>query len=1278
MRNLVFYFIIFFPFITFSQIKGDATIEWLENNTAIPNNKSQAPVFKGSSYFYDEYHQSLLYNLNLNVSSELNENSIQITNVTYEPIPSSALRNLNIASIPSAIKATLYTTKSRNSIQNFLRISPIINDNSGLKKIKSFSYAISNGFTKRIISVKNQTSISNSVLASGDWYRFYVEKSGVYKITKEFLEQLGINLNGVNPKKIKIYGNGGKMLPLSNAAFYPFDLTENAIQVQGENDGVFNTDDYILFYGEGTSNWNQESRTNINLYDTKSYYYVNIQGADGKRISDLQQPTGSSTLNLTTYDEYQFHEVDLKNIAQVGRQWVGESFDINQDQEFTFDFPNIETTVPVKMDLVLASAAFTPTSFKISSNGQDLDNVSFPALTSNSSTEYYSQNKNNITFSGSPSIKIKLSYNNNGVPGSKGFLDYIRLTAKSKLQGHGKQFHFQYDQSSSSLGIVSYNISTASSISQVWDVTDIYNVTKIDNNQSTFSFKANLGEIKKYIAVSPNDYYSPLKETKSKISNTNIKGTVFKDSQGQLQDIDYIIITPDFLRTQAEKLANFHQKNSNLKAKVLTLESIYQEFSSGKQDIAAIRNCIKYIYNNNPSYPDKRVRYINLFGDASYDYKKRITNNNNIVPIYESLVSNTVGEASFASDDFYGLMDDSEGNITFDYGGIDITVGRMLVSNTIQAEEMVNKVIEYHDKKAYGNWRNNYIFLADDSDKATDATLQSRQNSLADEISQKPSLQKPFLNISKIFLDSYNQEASAGGQRYPKAKSDFYNEFEKGALVFNYLGHGGEDGLSSERIWDKSDSQNVNNHYKYPLFITITCEFSRFDNPQRPTAGEYIYWNPKGGAISLISTIRSIGQYNAENFNDLFTKHLLSYGSNQYISIAEALRISKNENPNSSTNVVLYLGDPALFLAIPKPKIVLTKVNDVPVNQGIPDFKSLAKMKISGEITDENNIPMNNYNGTLAAILFDKSITKSTLNNDGYSPLMNFINLGEAIFRGNATVTNGQFEFSFIVAKDIRIPLDYGKLSFYAQKTDLLEDVTGYDTTIKVGGINENAVADNNSPKLKLYMNDETFVSGGITNESPIFIAFMEDESGINTAGGIGHDIVAVLDGDVSNPIILNDYYQTELDDFTKGNLHFPFRNLKPGLHNITLTVWDVYNNPTTSEIQFLVVGNETVTLSNVLNYPNPCVNYTEFWFTHNKPNEPLEVQVQVLTITGKVVWTKNQTIINSGFLSREITWDTRDDFGNRIGKGVYVYKLSVKATLSNKKVEKYEKLVIL
>lgn len=1276
MRKILLVYLSLIPFVSFAQIKGDMFLEWVEKKEiSFGDFKINVPQFSGNSYYYDVSKKALSYTLRLSESASFNENDLQISNIVYESILTSQLGELALENIPKTPNASLKITNSRDIRQAFLSLSPIVKDDFGYKRIKSFSYNIKSSSSKIAQSNKSTNVVYNSILASGDWYQFYIEKSGVYKISKSFLQQLGLNISSIDPKKIKIYGNGGKMLPLSNSIYYPQDITENPIQIIGESDGVFDNDDSILFYAEGLDTWNEESQTFNNLYDTKSYYYVTTQGDDGKRIPEMIQPKGNSSLTLNTFDDHQYHELDLVNIVHLGRQWFGESFDINPEQEFEFNFPNYDSTTPIKIMTTTASAAFTPTSFKVAANGQEIGNISFQPLNSNSDIEFnLGSLPNNISFNGSENVKIKLTYNNNGVPGSKGYLDNIRLIAKRKLQGYGKQFAFQYDLSNSSLGIVSYTVSNATGISQVWDVTDLYNVTKIENsNQSSFTFKANLGELRKYIAIDPADYFTPLKDSKTKIVNQNLKGTLFKNAQGRFQDIDYVIIAPNFLAPQAEKLAGFHRTNSNLNVKVIPLESIYQEFSSGKQDISAIRNCVKYIYEN-ASTPEKRIKYVNLFGDASYDFKNRIVNNSNIVPIYHSLRSNTSGEASFASDDFYGLMDSNEGNIISYFGGIDIAVGRMLINDTKQADEMVNKIIEYHDLKSYGSWRNNFVLISDDSDKSSDASLQTRQNNLADVIASE----KPFLNVNKIILDSYVQEASAGGFRYPKARTDFFNAFEKGALVFNYLGHGGEDGLSSERIWEKSDGQNVSNQYRYPLFITITCEFSRFDNPSRPTAGEYTYWNPKGGAIAMITTTRSIGQYSAENFNDILSKNLLSFGSNQYTSIAEALRISKNSNPNSATNVVFYIGDPALMLAIPKPKISLTKVNDVSISQPIDDFKSLAKIKLTGEITDENNNLLTNYNGEVSTIIFDKIIPRTTFNNDGNSTSINFNVLGETIFRGNASVTNGKFEFSFVVPRDIRIPLANGRISFYAKKNQILENETGYDTSIKVGGINENAVADNISPRVKLYMNDETFVSGGTTNESPFLLAFLEDENGINTASGIGHDIVAILDGDVNNPYILNDYYQTKLDDYTTGTLRFPLRNLSVGLHTISFKAWDAYNNPIITEIQFVVVGDETLTLAHVLNYPNPFVNYTEFWFMHNRPYEALDVQVQVMTITGKVVWTKNQIISTEGFLSKEITWDGRDDFGSKIGKGVYVYKLTVKSNLTNKKTEKFEKLVIL
>ncbi len=1278
MKKLLTLYTILLSSVIFGQLKGDVSLQWSEKTAVnIGETKFITPQFNPKNFQLDTYKGQVFFCLGIKTNALIDEEAVELSNVVFENITSDQLGDLSVAALTNQINAKINNANARGVLSAQLSLNPIIKDGSGFKRLKSFSYQLKAlTAAKRLTANSEYTPVSNSVLSSGNWYRFYITKSGVYKLTKDFLRSLGANVEGVDPKKIKIYGNGGRMLPLKNGDYYPIDLAENAIEVVGEDDGVFNDSDYVLFYGEGVDQWNPENQTTNNLYDSKSYYYVHVEGNDGKRITNMTQPNAPADVTITQFDSYQYYEKDLVNIARLGRRWFGEQFDFTEEQSFDFRLPNVVTANPVNLYVYAAAISSTTTSLEVKANNESVGTINFSAIGGSSKADWSVLNTN---ITASENIRITLTYNNNGVPDSKGFLDYILLKSKRNLIGYNQQFAFQYDTPANSSQIGEYQISNAANIKKVWDITDIYNVKQaVNNNQSTFTFKSVLGSDKKFIAVDANDYYTPSTESRTRVANQNLKGTIFKNNQGQFEDVDYLIITPNFLKSQAEKLANFHKTDSQLNAKVVTLESIYQEFSSGKQDVAAIRNFIRYVYLN-ASADDKRVKYVNLFGDASYDFKNRISIAANIVPIYHALNSYSVDPSSFACDDFFGLMDDNEGNLDSSYpvktGQIDIAVGRMIANNTTQAAELVNKVIEYKDLKSYGSWRNNIVVIADDADKDSDSSLQGRINNMAETIVG----QKPFLNYEKVLLDSYVQETSAGGSRYPKARKDVFDFFEKGALMVNYLGHGGEDGLSQERIWEKSDGQNLSNRYRYPLFITITCEFSRFDNPFRPTAGEYVYWNPKGGAISMITTVREIFQSTGENFNDVLSEFLFSYGSDQYVSMAEALRLAKNDF-GARTDIVFYLGDPALKLAIPSPRINLTKVNDVSITgaTAVDDFKSLAYVKLAGEITDENNQPLNQYNGELLINIFDKKIVRTTLNNDGNSPPINFNTLGETIFRGNATVSNGQFEFGFVVPRDISIPIGNGKISFYAKQNSLNFDKTGYNTSIRIGGINPNAATDNTPPKVKLYMNDESFISGGITNQSPLFLAFLEDENGINTASGIGHDIVAILDGDETNPYKLNDYYETALDNYKIGKVKFPFRNLKPGLHTLLFKAWDVYNNLVTSEIQFIVVGDSSLTLSNVLNYPNPFTSYTEFWFNHNKPLEPLEVQVQVLTVTGKIVWTKNQTITTDGNLARSITWDGRDDFGDRIGKGVYIYKLTVKSLLSNSKAEKYEKLVIL
>jgi hypothetical protein len=1270
MKKFLYLAYFLFTFFCFSQQKGDVVISWTSKmEYAIGENTISVPQFQPENYLFDSYTKELLFNTKIPSNAFGDEKSLEISNLDLEIIPENLLGELEKSKIPKKFEATITSNYARNEIYVSLLVSPIIYEDNIYKRVKSFAYAFNN---KAATANRNTNNIYNSVLTDGEWFRFYIQKSGVYKISKSFLRDLGINTNNINPQKIKLYGNGGRMLPLKNNVAYPEDLAENAIQIIGEEDGVFNDNDFILFYGEGVDNWSQENETNGNLYSDKSYYYITYSGIDGKRIPESTQPTTNATQIITEFDDTQFHEIDKVNIVKLGRVWFGEEFNNTNIQEFTFSIPNIVTGSNIKMNIHLATTSPGSTNFKIEANGQLLGTSLFSSKQSGKLPD-----ENSVTFSSIPAtenLAIKLTFNDGGIPIANGYLDYINLSYKKQLKGYGKQFRFQ-NNATSNTNIKEYQIANPTSIAQIWDITDINNATKYTNpSQPIFSFKTDSASLRKYIAVDNGDFLTPLKDSQTKIANQNIKGNIFKNEQGQFQDVDYLIITPEEFYNEAEKLANFHRSYSQLNTKVIKVESIYPEFSSGKQDIGAIRNLVRYVYNN-ASTPDRKVKYVNLFGDTSYDFKKRISKNTNFVPIYHALNSYEVSENSFACDDYYGRMDDNEGcmDVGCLQGNIDIAVGRMIANTKEQADELVNKVIEYHDLKSYGNWRNNYVVIADDADAASDKSLQE----IIDDIATTVVNEKPFINTKKILLDSYTQESAAGGKRYTQARKDMFNAFVTGALVFNYLGHGGEDGLAQERLWEKIDGEKLNNRYRYPLFVTITCDFSRFDNPLRETAGEFTFWNPKGGAIAMITTVREIGQTTGERFNYNIAKYIFGYGNNQSISIAEALRQAKNEY-GAYVKIVAFLGDPALQLALPKPKVRLTKVNDVLVTQATDDFKALGFVKLNGEVVDENDNFQANYNGEVAIQIFDKNIMRATLNNDNNAPPINFTTLGETIFRGNATVVNGNFELSFVVPRDISVPVGNGKISFYSKRNIILLDKTGVDTSIKIGGVNLNAPADTTAPTVRLYMNDQTFVNGGNTNESPIFLAFLDDENGINTASGIGHDIVAILDGDENNPYKLNDYYETELDNYKKGKLKFPFRNLALGLHTITFKAFDVYNNPVIAEIQFVVVGNESITLTNVLNYPNPCVNYTQFWFTHNRPFEPLDVQVQIMTITGKIIWSKNQVVNTEGFLSREITWDGKDDFGDKIGKGVYIYKLTVKSSLTNTKTEKYEKLVIL
>jgi hypothetical protein len=1246
-------------------------LNW-NDNSPVQISKNQTitlPLVENN--FFDAYNIPT-YSTSFNVENNLIVQQFQIKNVKTSLIADNLINYIDKNNVPTEMKSSFKISKARNKSVATLTISPLFKENGRIKKVLSFTleYQLQpKGSNAQRKDIPVPIYTNNSVLSSGTWFKFSVDTTGVFKIDRELLQKIGIPTSNLDPSNIRIYGNGGHLLPQLNAAFRHDDLQENAIYIKGEQDGKFDSDDYILFYARGPESWNlntsnfnaTEHRNNI--YSDKAYYFISTDNGKGKRIAVAEEITVPANITITTFQDFLVHEVEKTNLFANGQQWMGEDFSFNEQQSFRFNFENLVTTEPISVRVRGAAISFTNTQMNVAVNSQNIMAVNFPALSANSFFLGIPSESTATTLANQDALEIDISYTNFGNPSAKAYLDYIEILGTKKLKANNSQFSFRNISALNSSNVYEYQIENNASIFQVWDVSNFLNPKQIINPETTtnFTFKSYGAETpKEFIALVENDFLIPETVENAQIKNQNLH---------QLKDIDYVIITQDYLMNEAQRLADYHQNNSNLSTLVVDINQIYNEFSSGSPDLTAIRDFIRFLYLN-ASSEDSRIKYACLFGDASFDFKDRISNNTNIVPAFQSFESfNLV--TSYVTDDYFGMLDENEGEL-LSSDKQDVATGRFPVSSVLEAKQMVDKTLNYYKTSSFGDWRNSVTLVADDPDAPSEFILQKTVDLIAEDIKTN----KPGFNLKKIYADANQQVTSAGGERYPTVNEAITNSVETGTLVVDYFGHGGINGWANERILEVPQIQSWNNFNTLPLFITVTCEFSRFDNPLQPSAGEFTFLNTKGGAVSMITTTREIFISTGQLFNRNLVKKLFNFENENY-TIAEALMYTKHDFSSGQRFFVYQFGDPAMQLAQPKPNIVITKMNDKDVSQSIDTLKALSYIKLEGIVTDNNKNILQNYNGTLSATIYDKALDKTTLDNDNFGQKMEFTSIESKIFRGRASVTNGNFSFDFIVPKDIRIAYGNSKISFYSDNEQ--EDKSGYNLDVIIGGIDPNAPSDTEGPIINLFMNDASFVDGGNTNESPVIYAILEDNSGINTSiTAVDHDIIAILDGDNANPFVLNDYYETELNDYKKGKVKYPLRNLEPGLHTIKLKCWDTYNNPSESTLSFIVVDDNDLILSNVLNYPNPFVNYTEFWFNHNKPNESLEVQVQIFTVSGKLIKTLNQTVQSDGLLSRDISWNGLDDFGNKIGKGVYIYKLKVRSNLSNAKAEKIEKLVIL
>lgn len=1183
-------------------------------------------------------------------------------------------RNLEVNTTPTF---SFVNNRAMGEPITMLSVVPLIQVNGELRKLTSIT------FNRKSVNTANQKAhvfAANSVLAdgSGEWYKISVKRDGVHKLDYDFLKSLGINVNNLNPSHIHVYGNGFGKLPEENSVLRPDDLIKNDILVIGEEDGKFDASDYVIFYGKGPHKWervNNRFQRTLNIYAEYSAYYININSTEPPaRISNAFTSSAPATNFVTDFNSFTIHEKEDTNVYKTGQRWYGEHFDAYLSQTFPMNIPNLNTNASSTLRGAVVSkvnGSGESVSFTFKYGNTTLASLPIGYGGDNSFSRREFTTAVNAFAPTSSNFTIKVDFNRNN-PSYVGFLDYIEVNARSFLKFYDK-LQFQDINSIGAGNVSEFQVTSFPNKGIVWEVTEPTNPKLVNGSTAggTFSFKVNTDSLRTFFAFEEGSYLKP----------TFLNKVVAQDLHG-LDYADYLIVThPKFL-SQANRLADLHRNNNGLSVHVVTTEQIYNEFSGGTQDPTAIKFFAKMFYDRAGGNVSLMPKYLLLFGDGTYDPLDRVANNNYYVPVYETADSESY-TGSLVSDDYFGFLDDGESFGANDR--LDIAIGRLTASTVGDATNLVNKIEHYMKNGSYlyagssvsccddgflsthGDWRLHYSVIADDEENnwflkndLEPATTYVEAN-------------HPEMNVKKIYLDAYTQITTAGGQRYPDVNRDIIKHLESGSIVTCFVGHGSPTSATAERVMTVGEVNALTNIDRLTLFVSATCEFGRMDDNERSSIGERMALNTGGGAIALMTTTRAVSFTNNTIVTRNFFKNVFlrtadgkpkTFGD-IIVETKNAYEITQGGDTllpgNNNKRSFMLLGDPALRIALPYEKVVLDSINEVDVSMVNDTLRALSKVKMVGHIEDVYGNKLTNFNGIVQPSVFDKPVKRTTLGQDPTSLLQEFLEQQNVLFKGRASVKNGDFAYEFIVPKDINYAFGEGKASFYGWSDNNSKNAGGYSKAFIIGGIDTTGLNDQEGPQVELFLNNEDFVNGGLTDETPILIAHLFDESGINTVGnGIGHDITLIIDDKVSEAKVLNDFYESDLDTYQSGKIRFQMEKLSEGLHTMTLKVWDVNNNSSERRIEFNVQRKKDIALEHVLNYPNPFTTHTEFLFEHNQVCAALETQIEIFTVTGRLVKTINELVETNGFRAKGIAWDGRDDFGDQLAKGVYIYRVTV------------------
>lgn len=1259
---------LFIVFAGYGQETINIKLEWqgIKTEGTFKNLRVNYLCFDGSLMNY-KYGSLPVFSYEVNSPDEVYSYELEIINAVYDTLSVEKSELISDRDLATHDFEYWIQKNGKTTVLNILPIKWASN---------SQQFIVLNDFTivLNLVPVEERisTAISdpiysnNSVLSEGQWFKLGIVNTGIHKIDWNYISSMGLNPSEIDVNNLGIFGNYLGMLPEDNGKPRLDDLQENSVEFVGMEDGIFDEDDYILFFAQGPDTWSFSPFTNRfehskNIYADTIYYFFTPDAGTKKTIQIEESLSATPTEVVTSFTDYIAHENDLVNLMSSGKEWFGERLSM-EDPEIVFEhhIPNliIDKSIYLKFDII--ARAYENSSFEVFVNDILVVDSTRISKVNPSSYEYAIRSTRTETFMNHEEdiLQIKPVYRT-ALSSASAWINYYVLNFERELIFDGGQMNFRQPTVTALGNNTRFEVTNNSQNVDVWDITDSHNPLKVnfEENDELVNFTLDTDSLREFVIFDNTDIYQPA--SFRIVENQNLHG---------ITAVDFVIISPDEFRQQAERLAQIHYDHDGLNTIVVSPEVIYNEFGSGSQDVSAIRDFMRMLYKkeafqNGPGY-------LLAFGDGSFDYKDRVHENTNLVPTYESHNS-LKATKSYVTDDFFGLLDDDEG--AYCTGVLDIGIGRFPIKDLQEATVAVDKIENYlrKDNKTNNNWTKSICFIADDGD----SNLHLKQADLQ-LVTIADTLHSGF-EIKKIYLDSYNLIEVPGGHRYPEVNNKIIDQVENGALIVNYTGHGGLIGWAEEAILDIPTINSFANIDNLPLFITATCEFSRFDNPEFTSAGEYVFLNKNGGGIALLTTTRLAYAHANIIVNMRIYNNLLKREDGSRPRLGDMIRMSKTPSSSNFLNFTL-LGDPALRLNFPEKEIETLLINNKNVGSEPDTVAALTEVSIEGIIKNPDGSMDTDFTGYIYPVVYDKASIYHTLGNAGSSYPAEFKLADKVLYKGKSLVINGAFSFSFLIPKDISFNYGFGKISYYAYDTLLYNDAWGGFNNIVIGGLSDDYINDGIGPEISVFLNNRTFVNGDQVENDLTLIVDLFDENGINFTGySLGRDIIAVVDEKYSSSINLNDNYTSDLNTYKKGNIVFNLGALEKGWHTLSLKAWDLMNNSSSQIIDFYVGNDSEAILSGVYNYPNPFMGKTTFTFNYNGISNWENLEIRIFNIQGQYITSLYKDADNQGGTSASIEWDGTNDKGNKLTQGMFIYNLFITDQQGNTSVQQ-QKMIIL